>query len=231
MIVGQGLMAKAFKESEADKKFIIFASGVSNSLEVSSLAFEREKKLLADIICKHRSKKIIYFSTCSINDDEVNERPYVKHKLFIEDYISNESDHFLICRVSNVVGNNGNANTIINFLYNCIQNQIEFEAWRNSERNIIDIDDVVTLVNKLNDLAVNNRIINIANEKNYKVFDIITEIEKYTGKKASYKILEKGKPLNIDVSDLKDRIIQYSAMFNDTDNYISNILHKYFNRA
>lgn len=231
MIVGKGMMAKAFEESGVKDDCIIFASGVSNSLEEDPKAFEREKQLLAETIRSNETKKLIYFSTCSIDDEVVKDRPYVKHKQAIEEFIAKESRRFLICRVTNVVGKSGNENTLINFLYHCIQNQIEFEAWRNSERNIIDIDDVVTLVNKLDALAVNNKIINIANEKSYKVPDIIAEIEKHTGKKAVCKKLDKGKPLNIDVSDLKNTVKEYSVMFEDSDNYISRILNKYFDRA
>ena len=48
MVVGTGLLAKAFLEYENDDNIIVFASGVSNSKEISREEFDREKLLLND---------------------------------------------------------------------------------------------------------------------------------------------------------------------------------------
>ena len=62
MIIGNGLRAKAFNSYGNDNKLLIFASGVSNSNETSSKAFDREKKLLLDALNNQSGKKFIYFS-------------------------------------------------------------------------------------------------------------------------------------------------------------------------
>ena len=67
MIVGNGLIAKAF-DNFKDDKVIIFASGVSNSLEQRKQEFDREENILSNVINENPEKKIVYFSTCYFND-------------------------------------------------------------------------------------------------------------------------------------------------------------------
>ena len=56
MIIGNGLIASAFAGYEYCKNLLIFASGVSNSLETHLEPYERERKLLEKTI---KEKKFI----------------------------------------------------------------------------------------------------------------------------------------------------------------------------
>lgn len=231
MIIGNGMLARAFKDTNLSKDTILFASGVSNSVETRISEFDREKALLKQTIQNHPDKKLIYFSTCSINDAAVKDRMYVKHKLLMENHIAENCAKYLICRISNVVGKNGNPHTLINYLYNCITQGIPFEAWVNSERNIIDVDDLVYYVLKLDELKVYNQTINIANHKSYKVLDIIAAIEKYCKVDGIYKRLDKGVSLDIDTTVLNSFVKENSPAFNSVDEYITVLMKKYFDRA
>ncbi len=53
MVIGQGLVAKGFSSYQADNNYLVFASGVSNSSDKDIANFEREKKLLHEIINEH----------------------------------------------------------------------------------------------------------------------------------------------------------------------------------
>ncbi|MES2567373.1 MAG: NAD-dependent epimerase/dehydratase family protein [Bacteroidota bacterium] len=224
--VGNGMLAKAFRNRKMKADVILFASGVSNSLENEISEFERERLLLKDVLSTLENKTIVYFSTCSIYDDSVNNNAYVKHKLLMENLIKKSGNNYLICRVSNVVGGNGNQNTIFNFFMNKIRDQEIFEVWKNAERNLIDIDDVVFIVSKIIEKGIINRVLNIANRKNYQITDIIEKMETFTGKIAIHKLLDKGCPLNIDVSYLEGNIKEYVALFDV--NYLNKLLNKYY---
>ena len=63
-IVGNGLIAKAFKDFNFSKNCVIFASGVSDSADENNLNFEREFNLLEKTIKNFRNIRLIYFSTC-----------------------------------------------------------------------------------------------------------------------------------------------------------------------
>lgn len=79
MIIGKGLIAKAFLACDRDDT-VFFASGVSNSTEKDTTAFSREEKMLSECLEKYHDKRFVYFSSCSINDKELNKTPYHQHK-------------------------------------------------------------------------------------------------------------------------------------------------------
>ena len=91
MIIGNGLLAKAFSDFENNEKILIFASGVSNSNETRRQEFEREEILLRKGLTTHKDKLIIYFSTCSVYEPSTNYREYTRHKLDME---KNSSEEF-----------------------------------------------------------------------------------------------------------------------------------------
>ncbi len=66
MVIGNGLIGNIFKLVDSDN-YLIFASGVSNSMENNDGEFNREFDLLKSHI--NTNKKFIYFSTVNINDD------------------------------------------------------------------------------------------------------------------------------------------------------------------
>ena len=104
MIIGSGMLAKAFNIYKADHDLLIFASGVANSQEENRATFQREADLLATAV--NQNLKLVYFSTCSIDDRAVNFSPYVQHKIKMEELIQNECKQFFILRLPQVVGKN-----------------------------------------------------------------------------------------------------------------------------
>lgn len=227
MVIGRGLVAKAFKNYDAMDEFIIFASGVSDSKNSTDKDFFREQTLLLEAINQNRSKKIVYFSTCSIEDPDLKKTDYVKHKSHMEDLIRENALHYFIFRLSNLAGRTDNARTILNFFYFHIANNKPFEAWENSERNIIDVEDVFSIVDHiLKNSLFQNHVVNIANTKNYAVLDIVKSIEKFSGKKAVYTRISKGAKFKIDVSLIQPICERLGIEFGN--DYLSGLLKKYY---
>lgn len=229
MVIGTGLMAKAFKAYATHRDVVIFASGVSNSTETSCLAFEREYKLLQDTLLQFPKAKLIYFSTCSITDESVNERPYVTHKLNLEDYIVSHADDYLIFRVSNVVGFKGNAHTILNFLVSSVKTGSCIELWEHAERNLIDVDDVKLIVDGvLNANQLSNTIINIALGDSVLVKDIVAQIEVFFDLTANIRLIDKGNALSIDTDTISSYLEDIETRNGKGLDYIKHLLHKYY---
>jgi nucleoside-diphosphate-sugar epimerase len=119
MIVGNGLIAKAFYDNYANRDdVLIFASGVSNSSNIDPKEFIREKTLLKSFLTER--KKIVYFSTCSIEDPSLENSPYILHKLEMEELVKGVND-YLIFRLPQLAGKTDNPNTLLNFLYRKIK--------------------------------------------------------------------------------------------------------------
>jgi hypothetical protein len=192
MVVGNGMLANAFCSFKDNENILIFASGVSSSLETNPTSFKREMELVKNSIKLNSGKLLVYFSTCSLYDPLARSSRYVEHKLEIEDFIKNHCKKYLIFRVSQILGK-GNKTTLVNFLFNNILNSIHFDLWKNVTRNLIALEDVVT-VGKfiINDPAKHNNIYHLANSRFISMLELVRLIESITGTAANYTELNLG---------------------------------------
>ena len=229
MVIGNGLIAKAFKDFEQNEAYLFFCSGVSNSTCRDVAEFDREKDLLNQNIREHGKKTFIYFSTCSIEDPSLSESMYTRHKLDIEATIASSCKSYYIFRLSNVVGRTPNSFTVLNFLFNAIKGGQKFDLWENSNRNLIDVEDAAAIVRKVLQLKLPaNAIINVANAHSYDVVDIVKEIERFLGKEGHYQLVDKGVKFSISVSDIRAIIDELQIDFGDE--YLTGLLEKYYTK-
>lgn len=228
MVIGNGLLAQTFAHYKNNKKILIFASGVSNSTEIKKNNFIRERDLLSKTLKKHSNYKIIYFSTISIEDPSVRLRPYIQHKLEMENLIKSHSLSYLIFRVSNVVGFGGNSNTIMNYLVNAVKDGIHINVWTKAERNLIDQIDVRKIADKLIEEELSSRIVNIATRESLLVTDILNLIESHFNKKVNADFFSQGLPVKIDVTDITSVLDQIEITSGKGSEYINRLLVKYY---
>ena len=229
MIIGNGLLAKFFlSEFHNDENVIIFASGVSNSLTVDPIDFDREKKLLINEIKKN--KLLIYFGSLSATnlDDELS--PYLIHKLKMEELVKS-SKKFIIFRLPQIVGPSGNPNTLTNYIYNKIKNNQSFQVWGDVKRNFIDVKDMASIVSYIIKREVlQNSTINIATPFFVQVIEIVKIFELILNKNALFQFLSYGKKFDnetsYDISICLSVANKISINFNDL--YLKNLLIKYY---
>jgi nucleoside-diphosphate-sugar epimerase len=229
MIIGSGFIANSFRYLyQNDPTVIIFASGTSNSMNTNPIDFEREHRLIIEQLNNANiNSKLIYFSTCSLlNESHSEMTPYIKHKMHMEKVIS-MFPKYLVVRLPNVAGISSNPNTLLNFLCSKIKNQEIFNLWLDAYRNIIDIDDVVKLSQQAIESSLfENTSINIANPNNYKINEIVEEMEALIGKSAIYKDIKKGSKYEIDIRPIKSLITSLKIDFGP--DYLGSTLLKYY---
>jgi dTDP-4-dehydrorhamnose reductase len=138
MIIGNGLIANAFDKYKYNDDVLIFASGVSNSMELNECEFNKEYELLKDALTTNT--KLVYFSTCSVADGSI-ESPYILHKINMEKLITENSNNYLIFRLPIVVGNTKNKNTFFNNIKNKILNK-DILNIHITYRYLIDVQDL-----------------------------------------------------------------------------------------
>jgi UDP-2-acetamido-2,6-beta-L-arabino-hexul-4-ose reductase len=219
------MIAKAFPHYQNSNNVLIFASGVANSSESNINHFMREQIKILNAIMDHKDKFLVYFSTCSTEDKDVFQSPYVLHKLKIEQIITSMHAEFLIFRLPQVVGKSTNRTTLVNYLYDNIVNETHFTLWEDAVRYLIDVDDVVKIVSFIIDNKLFcNKILNVAALR-YSVLDIVRCIEKITDKQAHYDLIERGTPFEIDLSEIKPVIRDLNLRFDKY--YLENTLKKY----
>lgn len=182
MIIGNGILANSLRQIDNDD-VVLFASGVSNSLEIRSSEFEREKNLLEETIKNYPEKKLVYFSTCSIYDSSKKHSEYVLHKLNIEEIIHENCLKYAIFRIGNAVGKGGNEHTLINFLSNSIHDSKEIHIHNKAKRVFIGVDDIALFL-KENLENINNVIFNLVFPFQFSLNQVVAILEKHLKRKA-----------------------------------------------
>ncbi len=226
MIIGTGLIASAFASHSftKDPNIIIFASGVSNSHETSAAEFSRERDLLLKAL--EHDKLIFYFSTCSIADPELRMSPYVVHKIAMESLVSS-SGKYAIFRLPQVVGKTSNPNTLTNYLYRHIKSGTPFQLWSRASRNIIDVDDVASIISHLQrSRKAHNVTVNIACPFSTPVSALVATFELILKTRGNYTVMAAGGSYPIDVAVAAQAARELGIVFDDM--YIEKLLRKYY---
>jgi len=226
MIIGNGLIAHAFKNSSyVFDDCIIFASGISDSKSDSTKEFQREFNLLSQYI--KEDKKFIYFSSIHILDPSEKDSMYVQHKLNIEEFIRSNFLNYIIYRLPVIVGKGGNSKALFNFLFNSIVKNIEMTIYLKSYRYILDVHSVVYFVNQT--LHIQNKTINLVADKAFSILEILQLFEKYLNKKAKFIRVDKGDYFEVDNTEFKDSLLDKNELtIYSNYKYIEDTIRKYY---
>lgn len=182
MVIGSGMLASAFEKFTTHEEVIIFASGVSNSLEIDLSRFLREENLLNSVFSKCTGKKLVYFSTYSIH---YKQSLYTDHKKRMEDLVLSMNSNSLVLRVTNVVGKSLNPNTLLNFLTYHVKNDLPINVFSGVKRNLIGIDDLVAVVAELIESPLGGSVLNIGYPHSYSIEQIVNAVERFYNKNAN----------------------------------------------
>ena len=228
MIIGNGMLAMGLMPFFTNRKdVIVFASGVSDSSNTEYSKFHRERELLESSIHKYSDASyFLYFGTCSVYDKESNKSPYVKHKLNMESIALNHN-RGRVFRLPQVAGPNASPRTLLASLVYQIRTYQTISLWKNSTRNIIDINDIgKILVYLLFNFPSFPHIINIANPVSISVPYIISRLEIILRIKAVVSVIDKGSAYSIEIPELKSIINQIDVDFDKK--YLDRVLIKYY---
>ena len=203
MVVGNGLIANAFKRFKEDNSIVFFASGVSDSLQTSPNEFLREKNLLLQFLSK--KEKLIYFSTCSLSDESISNNQYIYHKREIENLITERQELFIIFRLPIIVGQSSNPSTLTNYFYNKIIDNQTFQVYENSCRYLLDIDDAFKLIEMIlsKNLFINDTV-NIALKNRISAIELVEIFEKVLDHQSKHELIAKGFCYKVDNSKIID---------------------------
>jgi nucleoside-diphosphate-sugar epimerase len=228
MIIGSGLLAKSFAPALCQREDIcIYSAGVSNSSCSEVKEFERERlRLSAALQQAEAMDAFVYFGTCSVFDPEARETAYVRHKLAMERLVMVHPRH-LILRLPQVAGKTSNPHTLLNYLYARISRSESFHLWSNAWRNIIEVDDVATIIERLiADPAMRGLTLNVANPSSSPISDIVAAMEKVVGKRAIYEVVERGSDYTIDTREILPVMDAAGVKFGD--GYLERVISKYY---
>tara|TARA_B110001454_G_scaffold90726_1_gene86489 strand:+ start:566 stop:1270 length:705 start_codon:yes stop_codon:yes gene_type:complete len=193
-IVGNGFIAKKFlknKKKLIKSKSVLYAAGISDSKTNDKNELIREFSRIRDYLKKFDNKKrFIYISSFTVFDPLRNKSPYIKNKIKIEKFLKKKNINYLIIRFPETIGKSKNKKTLINFIFHKIREGKKFKLWKNSLRNIVDIDDAVKIIEKIiMNNSIKKKTINVISKHFYSAESIVKIIELKLKKKANYEYL------------------------------------------
>jgi nucleoside-diphosphate-sugar epimerase len=227
MIVGSGLIGKSL--SQIDKAGItIFASGVSNSREIDTKEFLREKSLLESHLNGPSNSKFVYISTCSVNDPSQSDSPYVIHKKFMERLVLTYPDTHIV-RLPNVVGPDGNSNNLVNHFVKSIRAGEVLTVQESARRYILGVDELAKLMKAfVSHLPHEDRVVDFAPPTSTEVLDLVHLIEDTIGTVANISIVPGGSSYTIDFN----KTAKYSKLseIEFSERYVESVLKKWITK-
>ena len=227
MIVGKGLLAGAFEPRfGTDPDVVVFASGVSNSLETRAEEFARERTLLCQLL-DGTARRLVYFGSCGVMAAEDELTPYMAHKKSMEALVL-AAPGGLVLRLPQVVGATNNSHTLTNFLRDRILAGEHFTVWELAERNLVDVSDVAAIGSAL---AIDldrgeSSTLSIAAETSLPMPAIVSMFERALKRRANCTMVNKGAPLPVDTR----KAVEVGARLgiNLGAGYIENVIRKYY---
>lgn len=226
MIVGSGMLARAFEPLAGRTDVLVHAAGVSNSRCTDPAAFERERFAVERSLGEAKdADRLLYFSTCSVDDPVDGMSPYARHKLAMEKIVARHPGHVVV-RLPQVVGHTSNPHTLVNYLRDRIVSGERFVVWGGARRNLIDCDDVRAIVLALLDAGASGTAVNVANPEDHAVLEIVRALERATGRRASYEAVERGGGHAIDIGAIRPLIASSGVRFGP--GYLDRVIGKYY---
>jgi len=230
MVIGNGLIARAFEKYKNSDNIIIFASGVSNSKEDRDTEFTREVNLLSNHF--DTTSRLIYFSTCSIDDPSLKHSEYIAHKIRMEKVIKRKFPNSIIFRLPNVVGSCDNPNTSFNYFKNRIKETLPITIEEHATRYFIDSDDLTVLLPYFIEKDIDENVsqtINVVLDNKIYVKDMIETMEEIIGNNIDKTFIDKGSNYDVDNKFFNESLIDFGApdAFIKPENYNYNLIKKY----
>lgn len=231
MIIGNGLLARAFADDRALRSDVcVFASGVSDSSCIARDPFERERTLLTQALSAHAdAAAFIYFGTCSANAPTARWSAYVRHKVEMEGLVMAHR-HALVLRLPQVAGAGGHPGALLNHLHAHILRGSRFELWSNARRAIIDVRDVVELAGALvREPTARGLRVDLAPPRRHGIEEIVAALEDATGRRACFSVVPKGHDEPSDPTLMLALSADAGARFDE--HYLSRTIARHYREA
>lgn len=229
MIIGSGLLARSMAPYfSEDSDTLIFAAGVSNSLETSPAEFDRERELLSTTL-NEWAGPFVYFGSCSVANGDHPRSAYAQHKLRMESLVLS-GDCSMVVRLPQVVGASGNPKTLTNFLHRKITSGETFDLWANAERNLIDADHVAAITNALVQefREPSCRVFTVASARSVTMLELVRTFENVLSRSARYRLQNRGESLPLNPEFAVE--VAKRLGIDLADGYVERTIRKYYGR-
>jgi NDP-hexose 4-ketoreductase len=238
-IIGRGFLAEHLSRIEDRHHGVVaIAAGVSCAADTAPAAFTREADLVGRVIdqCQQQKRRLLFFSTSSTGmygnggtgreaDPVFPPTPYGKHKYALENAVRASGVDHLILRLAHVVGPHQPDHQLLPTLTRQILSG-SVNLHRNAVRDLIAVDDTVTLIDLLLERGVSREIVNVATGHPVLVADLVADLERRLGVQAAHAYVEVPANQSPDISTLL-ALAPTAATLGFAPDYYREVLDRY----
>jgi nucleoside-diphosphate-sugar epimerase len=240
-IVGRGFLARHLARIAGRHPGVVaVAAGVSAASGTSADQFRREAELLETVLrrCQAGGERLLFFSTastgmygapggCGREDEPIEPRtPYGRHKLALEDRLRESGAGHLVLRLAHVAGPDQPPHQLLPSLASQVLAGT-VRVHRGARRDVIDVDDVVAVIDRLLAAGVDREVVNVATGYAVPVEDIVAGVEARLGVRAARQVIDTP-PVNHLVSIEKlHRLVPAVGAMGFGPTYYERVLDRY----
>jgi nucleoside-diphosphate-sugar epimerase len=238
-VMGSGFLAGNLAAlATAHPGVVVAAFGVSVASGIPEADFAREATRLYELIsrCERRGEKLVFFSTASAamyavpgeagkEDGPVfPSTAYGRHNLALEAVLAASPIDYLVLRLTHVVGPAQHADMLVPSLVRQIQSGA-VRLYRGAWRDLIDVADVVTVVDRLLTTDVSRTVVNVASGTAVPVERLVDHVEAELGIRADREYVSDVATQPVSIARLH-RLVPEIAWI-DREGYYRRVLSKY----
>ncbi|MDT8909768.1 NAD-dependent epimerase/dehydratase family protein [Amycolatopsis sp. PS_44_ISF1] len=239
-VIGSGFLAGRFADLAGSRPGVVVAAfGVSVASGIPEADFTREATRLYELIrrCERREEKLVFFSTASAAMYAVPGEPgredgpvfpstaYGRHNLTLEAVLAASRVDYLALRLAHVVGPAQHARMLVPSLVRQIQSGA-VRLYRGARRDLVDVDDLVDLTDRLLATGVSRTVVNVATGSAVPVERIVDHLEAELGVTADRAYVSEATSQPVSVARLR-HLVPEAARIGGED-YYRDVLGKYF---
>ncbi|RGC65119.1 NAD dependent epimerase/dehydratase family protein [Micromonospora sp. MW-13] len=239
-IIGRGFLAQNLRQvADRHPDTVVLAAGVSWAAGTSAADFARESALLDEAArrCRADGRRLLFFSTAASGmygavrgpgreDHTVLPcTPYGAHKLALEEQLRASGADHLVLRLGHLVGPRQPPHQLVPTLVRQMR-QGRVRLHRGAARDLIDVQDVVTILDRLLGLDLHAQTVNVASGEAVPVARIVDHLEQRLGLVAEREYRDVGVHHVISIDKLR-RLVPEVEQLGFDRNYFRRVLDAY----
>ncbi|MFD7107780.1 NAD-dependent epimerase/dehydratase family protein [Streptomyces celluloflavus] len=197
-ITGRGFLASHMERLRPRHPHaLLLAAGVSSTVADAAHDFDREAELCYEMVrrCRAAGRTLVFLSTASAAmyggpDGDGREdgpvfppSPYGRHKLALETVVRSSGVQHLVLRLGHVVGPRQRGHQFVPALVRALRSGSVL-VHKGATRDLIAVEDVVTLTDRLLGLGVADETVNVVSGRTTSVENILDHMERRLGLRA-----------------------------------------------
>ncbi|MFE0026792.1 NAD-dependent epimerase/dehydratase family protein [Amycolatopsis sp. NPDC059021] len=238
-VMGSGFLAANLATLATSHPGVVVAAfGVSVASGIPEADFAREATRLYELIsrCERRQEKLVFFSTASAamysmsgetgrEDGPVfPSTAYGRHNLALEAVLAASPVDYLVLRLTHVVGPAQHAQMLVPSLVRQIQSGV-VRLHRGARRDLIDVADLVTVVDRLLATGVSRTVVNVASGTAVPIERLVDHIEAELGVRADREYVSDVTSRPVSIARLRGLVPEIARI--GGEDYYRRVLSKY----